>query len=268
MEQKIMEKINAGQVKLRSRYVFLAEKFGVGGALVLMVFFAVFFFSLLLFYLRATDNLWYLGLGSRGFLTFLESFPYGLVAISVIFIFFAGFILKKSNFFYKRPFVLTSLVFLLAIIGVGSFFAFAGVAEEIERRAYEHPYGGKFFRPLMPRREIGERNGGLAGRIVIVETDFLMTQTPRRAVKVDIQKIGQMERNDFFPGKFIIAIGERISPEFFIAENVRVLDETMIPIIEREVRGKFGSFGEERKKCFRECALQHLDIGQCEQKCL
>ena len=97
LEDKVMESIKGGNVKLRSRYLFLAEKLGLGSALVLTILLAVLFFSLVLFYLQATDNLWYLSFGSRGIYAFLESFPYFLVVALVILILLSDWILKKSG---------------------------------------------------------------------------------------------------------------------------------------------------------------------------
>ena len=46
LENKIMSKIKSGKIKLRSRYVFAAQKLGLGGALVLTILLAILFFSL------------------------------------------------------------------------------------------------------------------------------------------------------------------------------------------------------------------------------
>jgi len=57
LEKNVMDKIKTGRVKLRSRYVFLAEKLGLGSALALSFMLAALFFSLFLSYLKASDNL-------------------------------------------------------------------------------------------------------------------------------------------------------------------------------------------------------------------
>ena len=89
IEEKVMAEIKSGKVKLRSRYVFLAEKLGIGSAFIFSVFLAVLFFTLVLFYLQASDNLGYLSFGSRGMFAFLETFPYLLVATLIICVFIA-----------------------------------------------------------------------------------------------------------------------------------------------------------------------------------
>ena len=71
IEDKVMSEINSGRVKLRSKYIFLAEKLGIGSAFALSALLGVLFFTLVLYYLRASDNLRYLSFGSRGLFAFL-----------------------------------------------------------------------------------------------------------------------------------------------------------------------------------------------------
>src|SRR3989338_8494632 len=119
MEEKVMKEINQGSVKLRSRYLFLADKLSMGSVLALTVLLAILFCSLALLYLKSSDNLGYLSFGNRGVLAFLESFPYFLMAMIIVLMFFAGFLIKKSDISYKNPFGYYALglvgVFLLSV---------------------------------------------------------------------------------------------------------------------------------------------------------
>ena len=52
LENSIMGKIKTGQVKIRSKYVFIAEKLGLGTAFALSVLLSILLFNLILFYLK------------------------------------------------------------------------------------------------------------------------------------------------------------------------------------------------------------------------
>jgi preprotein translocase subunit SecG len=103
LEKNIMDKIKTGQVKLKSKYVFLAEKLGLGTAFTLSTVLSILLFNLTLFYMKETDNLQYLSFGKRGILAFLESFPYMLVVSFIILILLAGYLISKSEAGYKKP---------------------------------------------------------------------------------------------------------------------------------------------------------------------
>ena len=45
LEDKVMSEIKSGRVKLRSKYIFLAEKLGVGSVLVFTILLAVLFLT-------------------------------------------------------------------------------------------------------------------------------------------------------------------------------------------------------------------------------
>jgi hypothetical protein len=96
LENSIMGKIKSGQVKLKSKYIFWAEKLGLGTAFALTVILSILFFNLILFYLKETDNLKYLSFGKFGIFAFLESFPYLLVVVFIVLIVLAGCFIQEA----------------------------------------------------------------------------------------------------------------------------------------------------------------------------
>lgn len=241
VEENVMQEINSGRVKLRSKYIFLAEKLGLGSAFVLSVLLALLFFTLALFYLKASDNLVYLSLGSRGFFAFLESFPYLLVVAVIGLVFVAGYIIKRSDFSYKKPFVYFALGLPFLVLIGGSLLAFTNVAESIERRAFEGPNPeGRFFRPFL-RSGFGERQRGVAGRIIQVSNEHIILQTPRNTILVDLKRLENIPDQDFSEGAFVVAVGER-NKEVFEAYRIKIIDANEMPMIRHGVRRKFGSF--------------------------
>ena len=226
LEEKVMSEIKSGRVKLRSKYIFLAEKFGLGSAFVLSVLLAVLFFSLLLYYLRASDNLIYLSFGSRGFFVFLSSFPYLLIIALIVSIFVAGFIIKKNDSFYHKPFGLLAVCLVGLVLVFGSVLAFTNMAERIDRRA-------SFLHSGME-----ERDRGIAGIIVDVEEDFVILRTPFGLKKVDLEYVKNGNLLEVRPGLFMVAVGER-TPDVFVAFGFKVFSEDKMPMIRRGVERRF-----------------------------
>ncbi|MDD4476554.1 MAG: hypothetical protein PHY40_00105 [Patescibacteria group bacterium] len=240
IEQKVMSEIKSGRVKLRSKYIFLAEKLGLGSAFALSILLAVLFFCLALFYLKASDNLIYLSFGSRGVFAFLESFPYLLAASLVIFIFAAAAILKRSGVSYKKPFSYLAFGLLGFIMLAGTILAFTNIPERIERGTFgKHP-AGVFFRPFF-RDDMEARKNGIAGRVVEIGENYIVAQTPRNVEKIDLSELKIRLREQINEGDFIMVIGERKNG-LFIARDMRVARPDDMPIIQRSVHQRFGNF--------------------------
>lgn len=240
VEEKVMGRIKSGRVKLRSRYIFLAEKLGLGSVFVLSILLAVLFFNLVLFYLRASDNLAYLSFGSRGFFAFLESFPYLLVVVFVLLIFIAGFLVKKSDWSYKKPFGCLAIGIIALVIIFGSFLALTSIAERIERGAFgEHP-AGMFFRPFF-RPGFDERRLGEAGLIIEANEETVVIQTPHGLQKIDLSKLEDKPDQPLAAGFFVMAVGER-KGDVFMARGIRIVNEKDLLMIRRGVRRHFGDF--------------------------
>ena len=238
-EDKVMSEITSGHVKLRSKYVFLAEKLGLGSAFALSVLLAVLFFNMALFYLKASDNLGYLSFGSRGFLVFLESFPYLLVVCLVALIFIAGLIMKRSEISYRKPFGYFAVALIVFITIAGVVLAYTKINERIEREAFGPKRAGMFFKPFL-RGGLDERQRGVAGRITEIGDGFVIIQTPMRTSKVDINNLEEQPAEPLAIGLFIMAIGDR-KDDIFVARRIRVMSEEDMEMIRRGVHRRFGT---------------------------
>ena len=231
-----MADINSGKVKLRSKYIFLAEKFGLGSVIILTILLAVLFFNLVLFYLRESDNIGYLSFGSRGLFAFLESFPYLLVVSLILLVLLAGFIMKKSEINYKKPFGYLALALTAFIIVAGTVLTFTNIAQRIEREARSPRAAGRFFKPFF---DFGARHLGVAGRIVEIAGSNIIIQTPHDIQLVDLSSATKDSPGNLEVGMFIMAVGER-TPEIFKAERIRVVDLGEMPMIRRGIHERFG----------------------------
>lgn len=174
LEEKIMRKIKEGKVKLRSRYIFLAKKLGLGGGVVLSVILAILFINLAFFALKISGNLEFLSLGRIGFLAFLESFPYQWIIIGLIFFITASALLSRYDISYKKSFkVLLTILLLIVFIG-GIVLAMSGINERIEDKVTK----GKipFLQPFYRKR--GMWRNGIVGRIIKIQGSILTIEIP------------------------------------------------------------------------------------------
>lgn len=240
VENKVMGEIKSGKVKLRSKYIFLAEKLGVGSAIILTALLAVLFFNLVLFYLKASDNLAYLSFGRSGILAFLESFPYWLVISFVLLIFVAGYFLKKSELVYKKPFGVVALVLVAVVLaaGIGLSFEKLGLNERIENEAFGPNAHMSFMRSFMPGG-LHEFGRGIVGRVALVKNDHIIVQTPRALETIYFAGVSAEKIRSTSIGDMVIFIGKRKNGDFY-ASDMRAFDPNNMPMIQRNIFRRHG----------------------------
>ena len=244
IESAVMDKINGGKVHLRSKYIFLAEKLGLGSAFVLTVLLAVLFFNLALFYLRASDNLAYLSFGSQGFLAFLESFPYLLIVALVLLVFVAGWLIKKSGISYKKPFVYLAAGLIGVVVVGGIVLAYTNIAENIEQQTFESPSSNFFFKPfLMYALEAHQR--GIVGRVVESGEGYISIQTPKALEKIILTTDTELPKEPLTDGVFVMAVGTRDDGNF-TASKLRIINEQDMQMIRRGIHRRFGQLQSHR----------------------
>jgi hypothetical protein len=237
LEDKIMSEIRSGRITLRSRYVFLAETIGFGSAIVLSILMAILLLNLIFFYMRATDNLHYLSFGSRGTFAFLESFPYLLVSIFIVFVFAAGYLVKRSDITYKRPFGYVGASLALFVMASGAALAYTDIPRGIEERAFSGKGPFVVFRPFL-ERGVRPRDKGIAGQIIYIEMPKLQIRAPFGEVFMDISEAHYEDGTIFEEGLFIIAIGDMMQADeqtvpFFYTKALRIIGEEEIEMVRR-----------------------------------
>ena len=283
LENQIMSQIKTGKVKLRSKYIFLAEKLGLNSGLVLSVILAILFFSLLFFYLRATDSLAYLSFGKYGIWAFLESFPYLLVICFIAFLLLAGFLITKTNWSYKKPFKYFAVGLLVFVLLIGGVVASTDVSEKLEEQAFNNYGPGKLFRPFLGPG-ISERNRGIAGRIYEIGNQYLILETPRGFEKINFSNPDCWR--DFQIGQFIIATGKRDDHLFWVEQIQISIDNEFPPMIIRGIHRQFNppnndlptntmsffkkmlNFDQETNFCLEECVGGVQHPKECFSQCV
>jgi len=274
LEEKIMSGIKSGRIKLRSKYVFLSKKLGLSGALSLSVILAIFFFNLILFYMKATDNLSYLAFGKNGFLAFLESFPYLLVVLFLLFLLFTGYLITKTNWSYKKPFKYIVMMSTMIILLVGSVLASTSFSQRIEQQAFANSGTGLFFKPFL-KRGMGLRDSGLVGEIDEIGENYLIINTPSGKQYLDLSYLlSQQISLEFEKKEWIIAIGER-EGDIFVIKEIRLIKNRECPMIRRGIyvypkeksMNHFFQPNEKVRKCLHGCIEINGFSQSCFEKC-
>jgi hypothetical protein len=280
LENKVMSEIRSGCVKLKSKYVFLAEKLGLGSTIILTVLLAVLFFSLAFFYVKSSGNLFYLGFGRSGLAAFLETFPYWLVIGLVVCLFIAGYVLEKSNWSYKIPFKYVALFLVMIVLFSTVVITFLGIPNYIDSRVYNHPMR-EVFRPFMG---IGDKphHNGVEGKVYEIIDSYLIIETPRGLEKINLTDCFNCNDN-FVKDQFVIAIGQRIEGDFMV-RKIKVLDKNNFPpLIKREIDSKFLiprmnsnsfppphllNFDDKTNNCLDSCFEKEIYPKKCFQECV
>lgn len=236
-----MEKISSGDIKQRSRYLFIAEKLGLGGAVVISVVLGAVFCALLFFYLHATDNLIYLSFGQRGVYAFLESFPYLLVLSFIVVIMVAALLFRRIDtpIIYKKPVRYVTLVLIIFVVFGGAVLTITRITDRIEENSYRGHMTGMFFRPFL-RGGFRDPHRGVVGRVVEVGDGVVVLQTPRGLQKVNISGARTLLNQSIEVGMSVIAVGEQRA-DVFIAERLRIVHEEDIPLIFKGIHRRFDS---------------------------
>jgi len=284
LEDLVMNRIKSGQVKLKSKYIFFAERLGLGTALSFSFVLAALFFNLLLFYLKETDNMRYLSFGKEGVFAFLESFPYPIVIIFIVSLLLVSYLIKKNDIFYKSSFSHIIIFLIISITFFGAVLTYTNVAERIEIESFHNTYHGRFLRPLMAPPEI--RDKGMAGVVYENGEGYLIVKTPRGLMDINTEKIEPSLLREIKQGEFIVSIGERNGKEF-VAQDIRVVKKEEMPGVGRGISNRFANverpeegcdkrippdimyFEEEDKKCIQDCSRSGAKcLRDCFKECM
>ncbi|MFA6537679.1 MAG: hypothetical protein WCT18_04775 [Patescibacteria group bacterium] len=236
-EEKIMEKIKASGVKIRSKYIFLAEKISWRGLLALCTVLAIIFFSLTVFYFKGSDNLHYLKFGRRGIPAFFESLPFIFSGLLILFVIIANLVIKKSKIFYEKPFYKISLFLLSAIIVLGALLTMTNFGLIMERRAHEKAPEDFLFRPMFERNS-KFREHGIAGKVSELDSGkkLLQIETPFGFETINLTKANTPA--DLKIADFIMAVGNK-KENIFWAEEIKIFDPEEMPMIHNGIKRHF-----------------------------
>ncbi len=150
ISQKVISRIEKGELKMRPRVYFIAKTILIAGFLALVFLLALYFGSLIIFVLRINDIFLFHGMGFQATRNVLLSFPWYLVLLVIGLVILVELIAKRFNFVYRKP-LIVSLLIILTLVFLSSFlveksslhYSFFRLAEQ-ERL----PLAGRMYRDL------------------------------------------------------------------------------------------------------------------------
>jgi hypothetical protein len=228
IQDNIRKAIEAGSVKMRPKWHFIARTALLTVGLALVFFTGVYLASFIIFILHQT-GVWFLpvfGLSNIHILLF--SLPWLLIVIAGIFIILVEILLRQYPFAYRRP-------LMYSACGVIAFVILGGIvvaATPLHDRFYTNaklnklPFAGTFYRQF----GMEDHHSIHPGMIVEIGEDRFLIESPRNesfVVLITPQTTFPCG-TDFVVQDKIIVLGERASSTI-IAQGICHINDAQIP---------------------------------------
>lgn len=227
-----MKGIQEGRVQMRPRWHFaLISVLILLGVLVacLTMVYAV---SLVLYLLHVNGEWFAPSFGLRGWLSFINSLPWLLMGLLMVFVLILEILVRRYAFVYKKP-LITSVLGIMTIVLAGGFLvALTPLHNSMARFDRDGmlppPLNGLYRRPPMGRSPDLYR-----GMIVEVAHDRLVVVSRDGTTTVLIDPRTRLPYgNGFEKGDFVIVIGDRVATgtiHAFGVRGVESVDEDELP---------------------------------------
>ncbi len=214
MKSRVMGAINSKKIKMRSHFVFVAEKLGLESAMALAIILGAILISLLLYFIKKTGLLKFLTFGYPGMKIFLATLPYDYIILFILMVAGAIYFANRLELFCgkcERTNFFTVWFFFGALI-LGLFFGALGLGGILGGWSHNHIPHDRAIRGQIKSFEGNE--------VSVMEEDGNM-------VHVFLPDSGEILPLDGDADeKFLRAIGRRDKedPSIFHAINVRCCD--------------------------------------------
>jgi len=137
IKDKILEKIRAEQVKIKSKTAFALQKISLKGAISLLIVMAILVFSLLVFFFQEQSSSQLLGLGVSGLSSFIADLPFSwLIFISTLII-LATCLFRKYTLAYRKTWQNSFMNLAAVVILAGALLSVTGFHQGIAAKAAE-----------------------------------------------------------------------------------------------------------------------------------
>src|ERR1035437_5212484 len=112
IENNVLEKIRQGDIRMRPRIYFVARIVAVIFVAIFALVVSVFVLSFAFFSVHESGELFLLGFGSRGLLTFFSLFPWFTLIVAVGLLFLFELLSRLFIFNYRQPILKIFFTFL------------------------------------------------------------------------------------------------------------------------------------------------------------
>ncbi|HRY82700.1 MAG TPA: hypothetical protein P5232_03300 [Candidatus Moranbacteria bacterium] len=214
VKSKVMQAIKEKRIKMRSHFVFVAEKLGLESALAVAIILGAFFISILFYFFKKTGLLKFLSLGIPGLKIFLLTLPYEYIALFILFIILAIYFANQfelccGNCTHTNSFAIC--FFALSLI-LGICFGAIGVGEYLKGWS---------------KKDIPKENA-IHGKVKnFSDKEILIEDEDGKLIRVFIETPESVRKDKYEEEKFLRAIGNRDLDDenLFHAQIIRCCDE-------------------------------------------
>ena len=174
LQQNILEKIKAGDIKMRSKSYFIVHLVLLIVLAILVLFTSAFLVSFIFFSIHMSGRFFLLGFGWRGLGVFLLTFPWSILLIDIVFILALEWLLKRFQFIYRSPLVYTLGGVALVTLATGFVINVTPLHDVLFRQEQQGPVpviGGFYDRIQRPPHESGVFRGtvmSLSGNTFVI----------------------------------------------------------------------------------------------------
>jgi hypothetical protein len=264
IEKNIMSKIKEGDLEQRSKYIFVAEKFGLLGIIGCSVALAIGLSALVAFSFKASRAYDYLRFGVPGIPAFFEAVPVLLLILLLVVFAATFFFFMKTDVSYKKPLTVMVIATLGFILLSGGAIAYVR-SEKIQASLEASHFPARVVRPWVPASAPLHKRG-VAGEVVEVGEEYVALQTPRGNVIIDTASYGGPVP---VVGDVVIVVGGRKS-DVFQARGVRILHTSKVYLSKEPLPLKFTlpeDMAIEMRDCFEACLQVTRSLRTCRSEC-
>ncbi len=226
--EKVISKIEKGELKMRSKTYFIAKTILAIGLLFLTFLIVLYFGSLIIFVLRINDILLFHGMGFHPIRSILLSFPWYLVLLIFILIVLIEIIGKRFCLIYRKPLIFSLLAILILVIASSFLIEKSSLHYSFFRLAEQErlPFFGRMYRDL-GNLDIDDAHFGI---ILEKENNLWLIELDNGEIvslKITEKTRGKRTFSEIEEGEKVIVIGEM---------RQRVIDVISFKKIERRFR--------------------------------
>lgn len=146
IKKEIMTKIKSGDLSMKSRWFYVAQKIGLKSGLALSLLVSAFLINLFLFYIKTNNLLQPLHMGNAFHQKLFHNLPYTLIMFIMLSMVIVNYLIKKTDLFYKIPRFVTVSLFILIIALVVTLFFCCGLNGHMQiHEAYHLPFLTSFY---------------------------------------------------------------------------------------------------------------------------
>jgi hypothetical protein len=235
IKESVLERIQRENIHMRPRTYFVLR---IAGALALglgILIVSILICNFLFFTIRLNGHDILPALGGRGFLLFIQLFPWNLLAIDVLLIVLLRFVVREFKFAYRKSWLYTIIVLSILSIIVGMAL---DRGTSLNDRLLQSDDDGHLPGPFHglysgAREEPHSEKGEYRGTIVAIGDTFLLLDDAHDATDIPIRVVLPKEGPDagrsFSIGDIVVVLGDHEEDGNIYAVAIHPLDPQGLP---------------------------------------